>query len=912
VRLSGPQEFRIFLSAVTSEFGLARREINDDLCARGLLVKVQEQFRQEVDTETTLQKLVKYIGDCHAVVHVAGKRSGGFPGDAEAARFRHMLPDGVARASYTQWEFFIARHHKRRMSIYIAKPDFPPDKLAPTTKDEDPASQAEHVRRLETLDRDYFETTDELCRKVLREDWPVIAIRKPRNLPFSTLGSLFKGREEFLQKLHASLAQDADGEATAVVGKALHGLGGVGKTRLAVEYALRHEASYCALLFLSAETPERLNAGLAALAGPDILDLPEKDAREDEVKIPAALGWLEHHPGWLMILDNVDDAAAAAAVQKLLARLRGGRVIITGRIANFPAGVRKLELGVLDIEAAAAFLLERTADDRRVSAEDEKLARELACELGGLALGLEQAGAYIATLRIGFARYLALWKEKRATVLDWFDKGLMSYDHDTGLAATWATSVEKLTPNGRRLLDRLAFFAPEPIPETLLDVAIPSPTNQSIWKRFLGRIFARDEERMTPEAAKAGQADLYAFSLVQRASAEDGKAAVDGFTVHRLVQDFTRRVMPEEREKEALKAALNWVNAAFTGNPMDVRTWPALDPLAPHALALAARADAAGIAEPTARLYGQLDNLFDAKARYPEAEKASRRALAISETSLGPVHPKVAIRLNNLAQLLRKTNRLAEAEPLMRRALAIDEASYGPDHPEVARGLNNLAQLLQDSNCLAEAEPLMRRALAIDEASYGPDHPDVARDLNNLAALLRTTGRLAEAEPLMRRALAIFETSYGPDHPKVAVSLNNLAQLLHATNRLAEAEPLMRRALAIDEATHGPDHPKVAIRLNNLAQLLLATNRVDEAEPLMRRALAIDEASYGPDHPNVARDLNNLAQLLQDTNRVEEAEPLMRRALAIFEASYGADHPSTRGVRTNLARLARALGKAGM
>ena len=146
---------------------------------------------------------------------------------------------------------------------------------------------------------------------------------------------------------------------------------------------------------------------------------------------------MENHPGWLMILDNVDDGKAAAAVEKLLARLRGGQVIITGRSANFSAAVRKLELGVLDSDAASAFLLERTQDDRDRSANDATLARDLATELGGLALGLEErAGAYIAAERIGFARYLALWREKRETVLNWFDKALMSYDHDTGLAAS--------------------------------------------------------------------------------------------------------------------------------------------------------------------------------------------------------------------------------------------------------------------------------------------------------------------------------------------------------------------------------------------------------------------------------------------------------------------------------------------
>ena len=665
--------------------------------------------------------------------------------------------------------------------------------------------------------------------------------RKPRNLPFATLGPLFKGRDRFLDTLHEALTAKASGNAAAVVGKALHGLGGVGKTRLAVEYALRHEAEHSALLFVRAEAPAGLDASLAALAGPDVLDLPEKDAREDAVKIPAALGWLENHPGWLMILDNVDDSAAVDAVQKLLARLRGGKVIITGRVANFSGAIRKLELGVLEEGAAAAFLLERTQDDRTISDDDAKLARELAKELGYLALGLEQAGAYIATERIDLARYLALCGENRSKVLNWFDKALMTYDHDTGLAATWATSVGRLTPEGRRLLERLAFLAPEPIPETLLDVAVPGD----------GPDFD----------AHAARANLFAYSLATRASAEEGKSPASGFVVHRLVQDFTRRGMSEARRGEALREALGWVNAAFVGNPGDVRTWPLLDPLAPHALAVAEHGDDVGIADQTSRLYNELGVLFRAKARY------------------------------------------SEVEPLFRRALAIEEASYGPDHPKVATRLNNLAQLLSDTNRLGEAEPLMRRVLAIDEASYGPDHPEVATDLNNLAGLLSATNRRGQAEPLMRRALAIDEASYGPDHPKVATRLNNLAALLSATNRRGEAEPLMRRALAISEASYGPDHPNVATGLNNLAALLRDTNRFGEAEPLYRRALAIDEASYGPDHPEVATDLNNLAGLLSDTNRHGVGEPLMRRALAISEASYGPDHPTTIMFRANLAAL---------
>ena len=279
-------------------------------------------------------------------------------------------------------------------------------------------------------------------------------------------------------------------------------------------------------------------------------------------------------------------------------------------------------------------------------------------------------------------------------------------------------------------------------------------------------------------------ADLAAVSL---ASLE---AEREQFSVHRLVQDVTRRSLAPAVSQQRVAEALAWVNAAFAGDPGDVRTWPRLDPLAPHAQAVIQRAHTANIAGPTARLMNQLGLLFDTKSLHAQAEPLYRRALAIDEASFGPDHPNVAIRLNNLAELLRATNRLAEAEPPMRRAVAIDEASFGPDHPTVARDFNNLAQLLQDTNRLAEAEPLMRRALAIDEVSFGPDHPEVATDLSNLATLLQATDRLAEAEPLMRRMVAIFidfSRKTGHPHPYRNAAISNYAGLL-ATMGKSEAE----------------------------------------------------------------------------------------------------------------------------
>ena len=208
------------------------------------------------------------------------------------------------------------------------------------------------------------------------------------------------------QRLRASLHGAADGHATAIVGKAVHGLGGVGKTRLAIEYAWQHADEYTALLFVAADTPESLARNLAGLCGPAVLDLPEQHVPEEEPRRLAVLHWLREHPGWLLIVDNVDTPAAARAAEDLLAELHGGHVLLTGRLSNWSGRVEPLELDVLAVDDAVEFLLARTDARRRKTPDDAADARTLAVELGQLALALEQAGAYIAHHRLTLAGYL--------------------------------------------------------------------------------------------------------------------------------------------------------------------------------------------------------------------------------------------------------------------------------------------------------------------------------------------------------------------------------------------------------------------------------------------------------------------------------------------------------------------------
>lgn len=655
---------------------------------------------------------------------------------------------------------------------------------------------------------------------------------RPQNLPVMSLDTLFKGREKFLKSLHRELVGSGTDRRTGLIVRALYGLGGAGKTRLAVEYALRHESEYSATLFVRAENPGQLDAGFASLAAVNILDLREKNEPAGEVTIPAAIGWLAMNPTWLMILDNVDDEEAGAAVCRLLPRLKGGHILITGRLSNFPPPIRTLEVGKLDTASAARFLIERTEARREKTKDDENLARDLADSLGGLALGIEQAGAYICAERMSFTRYFTARQENWQGVAGWRGNDM---NYDRALAATWVTSVDRLPLQSRLMLERLAFFAPEPLPNTVVDIPVPG-----------------DPRDVDASRARAG---LYAYSLISHGSLENGDSVHTGFAMHREVQHFVRWRMSENRKRDALREALGWIDAAFAGDPTDVGTWQRLDPLATHVLAVAAHADKAGIAKPTAGLLSRVGQLLALKARYTEAEPLLRRALAIFEASDGPSHPNVAMSLRNLALLLHATNRPGEAEPLYHRALAIDEANHGPDHPNVAKDLNSLALLLHSRTSYEDAELLFRRALAIEEGSYGLNDSRIAKNLGHLALLLTDTAHFGVAEALCRRALAIDEARYGPDHPDVARDLINFANLLRLTNRLVDAEPLLRRALAVFEASYGPDHPNVATALNNLGLLLSADKRPDEAEPHHRRAQAIYTATFGPNHPMTTRML---------------------------------------------------------
>jgi tetratricopeptide (TPR) repeat protein len=746
----------LFLSAVGKEFRSYRDSLRHDLDRPNVTVKVQEDFIAN-GTET-LDKLDEYIRQCDAVIHLAGDMTGAWANATAVEALRQRYPNfaerlpvldpflkpGAPALSYTQWEAWLALYHRKILIIATPEDGAPRDERYELNEDER-AAQQEHLERLAKVGRYpeiHFANADQLAVNMLRSKLHDIlaltggmtqpganVVTKPINLPYLSIGHLFKGRDAALDDLSQSFGAVSDSVTMPVVTQVLNGLGGVGKTRLALEYAWKRADEYQALLFVTADSPGAFQRNLAALCGPSILSLPEQDETDQVKQRNAVITWLQQHPGWLLILDNIDSEEAATAAEALLAQLAGGHILLTSRLGNWTSSIFPLTLDVLSTEAAVDFLLARTAETRRRQPDDAAMARTLAEELGHLALALEQVGAYIAKAHLSLADYLKEWQGQREKVLDWFDPRLMQYP--SSIAITWQTSFELLGESARVLLQRLAWLGSEPIPESLLEVVMP------------------DAPEIDPFAALA---ELESYALVMRA------ADANVFSIHPFLQEVVRRSQRDDLAHAIVGEALHWLNFAFVGNPQDVRTWPVLIPLAPHVQTAIAYADDIGIEDPAARLLNDLGLLYQAQGQYAQAEPLFQRALAFRERVLGADHPDVATSLNHLAELYRTQGQYAKAEPLFQRALAIREMVFNPDHPDVATSLNNLAELYRTQGQYAKAEPLFQRALAIREKVFNPDHPDVATSLKNLANLYEAQGRYAEAEPLHQRALGIEES----------------------------------------------------------------------------------------------------------------------------------------------------------
>ena len=350
------------------------------------------------------------------------------------------------------------------------------------------------------------------------------------NVPFRR-NPFFTGREPIFTQIHRLLHA---GTTTALSQPpAISGLGGIGKTQTVVEYAYRSRDSYPFVLWVQANTPETLRSNFVALAG--LLNLPEKDAREQQIVVHAVKQWFETHTGWLLIFDNADDLAM---VWDYLPEGTKGHILLTTRAQAMGGLARKVELDTMGPEEGAEFLLRRAgiipedATLERASTADRAAAIDIVRAMDGLPLALDQAGAYIEETKESVSNYLTVYQQQRTELLNRRD-GLVP-GHPDSVATTWSLAFEQVegaNPAAIELMRLCAFLAPDAIPEELIIEGAP----------YLGPVLqpvAADRSRLN-----AAIAQLLKYSLIRR------DATTHTLTIHRLVQAVIKDEMDEETQR---------------------------------------------------------------------------------------------------------------------------------------------------------------------------------------------------------------------------------------------------------------------------------------------------------------------------------------------------------------------------
>ncbi len=703
--------------------------------------------------------------------------------------------------------------------------------------------------------------------------------------------AFFTGREDILTTLSTTLKNKQAAALTQA--QAISGLGGIGKTQIAVEYAYRSADYYQAMLWATASSRDALIADFVMLA--DLLGLPEKEEQDQNIVVRAVKLWLATtQTSWLLILDNVDDLEMIA---EFLPAQGIGDVLMTTRLQALGALAHGIEVEKMGRDEGVMFLLRRTQSLalgmplKQAEREHQAQAAAIVAELDGLPLALDQAGAYIEETRCGFAAYQHLYRTRRKDLLQ--RRGRFPVDHPESVTATWSISfqqVEQESPAVADLLRLLAFLDPEAIPEEILSegAAELGPT-------------------LIPVAGDALELNA-AIGLLLRYSLLRRNPAARSLQMHRLVQAVLKDSMESNQQCLWAERAIRGSNRAFPD--VELNTWAQCQRILPHAQISAVHLAEYKLAFPeAARLLNQAANYLSTHARYAQAEPLLQQALAIREQVLEAVHPDIAATLNDLGVLYLTQGKYQQAEPLLQQAREIREQVLGLEHPATAASLNNLALLYYTQGLYQLAEPLYQQTLAIRQRVLAPEHPAIAKTFNNLALLYRSTGQYVQAADIYQQALNIQEQVLGPHHPDVAQTLYNLARLYRAQGKYLEAEPVYQRALTICQEVFGPGHPRVAQILYGLAKLYNSQGKYLQAEDLAQQALSIQEERLGSEHPEITYTLGLLAKLYKTQQKLEVAAEFNARALRIREQTSDANHPHIALLNNNLAELYHAQGK---
>ncbi len=687
----------------------------------------------------------------------------------------------------------------------------------------------------------------------LPEQWNV----PPKNINFIGRRKLLKQIEDYFSE-----------KTTPAVLTACHGLGGIGKTQVALEFVWQHYKKYNGVVWFNAESRDRLQNDYVSL-GRERNIIGDDGNINAEERARYVKHWLEDssRAGWLLVYDNADNYKA---IRELLPT-KGGKILITSRhTADWP---QEISIDVFTIEESRAYI--QKVLDTPISESDIIQIETLAEKLGRLPLALAQATAYIKYNKINILDYLALYKQKKCHLLN---SKILPSDYPSSVFITWDITMETIRKESllaTSLLNICACLASNDVPNFLLEKFANTPENNLNSEIF--------EEAL-------GILNCYSMLAINKQNHSS--------SIHRLVQEVIQLNLGKERSHNLMNI-FNLLIDSFPYGGERLADYAKKQQLLPHLDAFLSHLEAWQQEEYQINkdrekdyLLPLLNYIADGYSSLGNAEKERElleQALAINERHYCLDHPVVAVTLTNLGNAYYRLGETLKSRELWERALATKERHYGLDHPEVAVTLNNLCVAYESLGDAQKSRELLERALVINEIHYGLDHPEVAITLTNLGIAYGSLGDAQKSRELWERALAIKERYYGLDHPNVAVTLTNLGDAYYRLGETQKSRELWERALAIKERHYGLDHPEVAITLTNLGIAYGSLGDVKKFRDLLERTLVINERHYGLNHPNVAITLTNLGNAYGKLGDSQKSREFLERALVINERHYGLD-----------------------
>jgi Tetratricopeptide repeat len=691
------------------------------------------------------------------------------------------------------------------------------------------------------------------------------------------------GREDLLADLHTRLsAGDGPWPRIAV----LCGLGGAGKTSVALAYAHRHLAEVEVAWQIAAENPTVLADGFGQLAA----QLGVRNALDLRDPVASVHGMLAAFPAeWLLVLDDAPDQAT---VEGLVPRAGRGRVLITSRNPDWPG--RALEVPVLAPAVAAEFLIRRTGD------QDRQAALDLAVEMGGLPLALEQAAAYLVATGDSLAVYLALFRQRRPDLLARGDPaGYM----DT-VASTWSLAFGRLEPAAVGLLRLLAFCAPDAIPWRLL-LQLPRGPAKPVRRRtaradWQGRAHIpwRVARVLTPlieDPLAAGDAikALRGYSLVTPA----GDGAV---SLHRLVQAVIVDQMPAQRARQWRQAAAALIEASIPPDPERPDTWPVFAALLPHAEAvLAEHSD----------VMDRIASYLESSGNYRTALDLQRRVVDARERVLGPERPRTLYARAWLALRTGAAGDAAAARDQFAALLPVLERVRGLEHPETLGARGHLANWTGTAGDATAARDQFAALLPVVKRVRGPEHPDTLEARGTLANWTGAAGDPAAARDQLAGVQDVQERIFGTEHPSTLAIRVRLAGWTGAAGDAAASRDQLAALLPVLERVYGPEHPSTLAARVDLA-VWTGAGDAAAARDQVAALLPVLERVYGPEHPSTLDARDSLADWTGRAGDAAAARDQVAALLPVLERLYGPEHVDTLDARGHLAEWTGVVGDA--